>query len=181
MKYSDRLKMNMVSRLSGTDPISAHALSEQVGIPQQTLSRWLREACIANAFPNEDLKGSLATLMSKTPKRPEDWKAEEKLQVVLDAAALSQEELGGFLRSKGLHEAHLKRWRSQMLAGLQKAPSVKKSKGAATENRRLRELERELVRKDKALAETAALLALKKKVREIWGDEDDDIPSKNGP
>ena len=48
--------------------------------------------------------------------------------------------------------------------------SMKKS----PEARRIRELEKELRRKDKALAETAALLVLKKKANAIWGDEDDD-------
>ena len=45
---------------------------------------------------------------------------------------------------------------------------------------RIKELERELRRKDKALAETAALLVLKKKVQAIWGDEDDDTEPKSG-
>ena len=48
------------------------------------------------------------------------------------------------------------------------------------EAQRIRQLERELHRKDKALAEVAALLALKKKVNEIWGDGDDDTTTKSG-
>jgi hypothetical protein len=35
-------------------------------------------------------------------------------------------------------------------------------------------LERELRRKDKALAETAALLTLRKKAQAIWGDGEDE-------
>jgi len=45
--------------------------------------------------------------------------------------------------------------------------------GPSVETQRIQALERELRRKDAALAETAALLVLKKKVRAIWGDADD--------
>jgi len=101
-------------------------------------------------------------------KRPQDWSAEEKLAAVLEAAALTEEELGAFLRSRGLHDAQLQQWRDQMLIGLE-PKAVKRA-----ESKRIHELEKELRRKDKALAETAALLVLKKKAQEIWGDEDDD-------
>jgi hypothetical protein len=39
----------------------------------------------------------------------------------------------------------------------------------------MRDLERELKRKDKALAEAVALLVLSKKARALWGEEDDDM------
>jgi transposase len=67
-----------------------------------------------------------------------------------------------------------------MLHGLAKRVSAPKSKGAAGQTKKIRALEKELRRKDKALAETAALLVLKKKVQQIWGDEDDDTAGKNG-
>ena len=101
-------------------------------------------------------------------KRPQDWSAEEKLAAVLEAASLSEEELGAFLRSRGLHDAQLQQWRDQMIIGLEPKPLKR------AETKRIQELEKELRRKDKALAETAALLVLKKKAKEIWGDEDDD-------
>jgi transposase-like protein len=108
-------------------------------------------------------------------KRPQDWSAEEKLAAVLEAAALSDEDLGAFLRSRGLHEAQLQQWREQMISGLNPSPMQRNKK--APETKRIRELEKELRRKDTALAETAALLVLKKKAQAIWGDEDDDTES----
>lgn len=113
------------------------------------------------------------------PKRPQDWTSEEKLSVVIEAAALSDEELGAFLRRKGIHEAHLKEWRQMVLSGLEKR-SVRSSKKPTVEGRRIKELERELLRKEKALAEAAALLILKKKAQAIWGDGDDSTARKNG-
>jgi len=67
-----------------------------------------------------------------------------------------------------------------MLAGLQKKVSNKKPKGKSKEGNRIHQLEKELLRKDKALAETAALLVLKKKVQAIWGEEDESTPLKRG-
>jgi transposase-like protein len=173
----------MIHRLSGNNAISANALSKEVGVSQTALSTWLRDASVvqpevlqdsANGFLKE-----VSSKMTKTPKRPQDWTPEQKLQAVLEASQLSQEDLGAFLRKNGLHENNLKQWRLEMLAGFQNMASNKKTKGKSTEAKRIRELEKELARKDKALAETAALLVLKKKVQAIWGDEDDGTPPKN--
>ena len=114
-----------------------------------------------------------------TNKSPNDWSPEEKLKTVLEADALSDDQIGEFIRRKGIHETHLQQWRLQMLDGLGKHPK-RKTKTNKAETKQIRQLEKELRRKDKALAETAALLVLKKKVQEIWGDEDENTTGKNG-
>lgn len=113
-------------------------------------------------------------------RRPQDWSPEEKFQVVLEAASMPEEQLGAYLRSKGIHEAQLSQWRSQMLRGLQEKPFSRKEGRKPKEIKEINELKKELTRKDKALAEAAALLILKKKAQAIWGDEDDDTAKKNG-
>lgn len=113
-------------------------------------------------------------------KRPEDWSPEEKLKAVIDAASLDDDQLGAFLRSRGVHETHLQQWRLQMLNGLGRVIVDKKPKRSAADTKRIRSLEKNLERKDKALAETAALLVLKKKALEIWGDEDENTTPRNG-
>ena len=70
-------------------------------------------------------------------------------------------------------------WRQEMLTGLAESKARPSSKPTA-EARRIRELERELARKEKALAEAAALLILKKKAQALWGDEDDTTAPKKG-
>ena len=97
--------------------------------------------------------------------------SEDKLKFVLETASLPDEQIGVFLRSKGLHQTHLEQWRLQMLNGLQNDLPSKKAKKRNSGAKRIRALEKELNRKEKALAETAALLVLKKKVQEIWGDD----------
>lgn len=172
MPYSDMFKRKMIQRMSGPEAISASALAKQVDVPQTTLSKWRRRAGqkAAYVFPNNAHPSTPVNPMK--PRRPEDWPAAEKLKTVLEAQGLGDGELGVFLRQKGLHEAHLERWRQQMIEGLQMKPMEKKPQSHPADLKRIRALEQELRRKDKALAETAALLVLKKKVQEIWGDAD---------
>jgi transposase-like protein len=102
------------------------------------------------------------------------WSAEEKVRVVMAAAAVADEKVGEFLRREGLHEEDLERFveevRSAAIAGL--TPAKKSARG--DEQRRIKDLERELKRKEAALAETAALLVLRKKAGALWGGEGED-------
>ncbi len=181
MQYSDMFKQAMIQKMSGPDPISATALSKQVNVPQSTLSKWLRVAGVEPSYGYPNNSREYTKMVKKNdPKRPNDWSAEDKLKVVMEAASLDDQQLGAFLRLKGLHQTHLEQWRSQMLNGLQNGSAKKRSKQKSGETKRIRALEKELRRKDKALAETAALLVLKKKVQEIWGDEDDPTAGSNG-
>jgi transposase-like protein len=181
MQYPDMFKNAMIQKMTGPDAISASALSKQVDVPQATLSKWLRMAGVGSSynFPNIP-KDFINMANSNNPRRPNDWSAEEKLRVVMEVATLDDEQLGEFLRSKGLHQTHLEQWRLQMLDGLQNGFSKKSAKQKKADAKRIRSLEKEINRKDKALAETAALLVLKKKVQEIWGDEDDPTNGSNG-
>lgn len=162
--------------------MSAGALAEEVGVSQSTLSYWLRQAAVAGSvLSSASTRDSSEVTMKQAPKRPKDWTAEDKLRAVLEAASLTEEEIGAFLRRQGLHETHLRQWRRQMLEGLHGlSPGKAKAAGKSPEAKRIRQLERELTRKEKALAEAAALLVLKKKAQAIWGDEDDDTVGKNG-
>ena len=170
--YSKAFRALMIQKM--TDPVrpSPVSLANDIGVSRSTLYRWASEAdpldlSVSSEPPSfTESKQGLSKM-----KRPQDWSAEEKLDAVLEVASLTEEELGAFLRSRGLHEAQLQQWRDQMLVGLEPKPAKR------VETKRIKDLEKELRRKDKALAETAALLVLKKKAQEIWGDEDDDINS----
>ncbi len=175
-EYTEAFKSKMVQRMSGPRAKTATALAPEVGIPQPTLSRWLRAAqatvAVMSKGPTQVTAPSPET-PAKAPKRPEDWSAEERLRAVAESSRLTEEELGAFLRREGLHEATLRQWRASALEGL--GPQ----RATRSEQKRLQELEKELRRKDKALAEAAALLVLQKKARAIWGDGDDDTEPKN--
>ncbi|KYF76834.1 hypothetical protein BE18_39465 [Sorangium cellulosum] len=145
------------------------ALSAETGVHQTTLSRWLRDA--RSLAPMSDDARRSAPPPSAGARRPEDWTPEQKLRAVTEAAALSERELGEFLRREGLHEAQLAEWRKAALEAL--GGPARPGYGSAP-SRRVRELERQLRRKDKALAEAAAILVLQKKAQAIWGDGGDD-------
>jgi len=178
MEYSKGFKERMVERMSGMDAVSATALSKEVGVPQPTLSKWLRAACPDHPLDFfEPVSGKVTAMPMR---RPQDWSAEEKFQVVLESLSVTDEELGAFLRSKGVHESHIEQWRSQMLNGLHGRASLKEGTKKKRDSKEIRNLRQELARKEKALAEAAALLVLKKKAQAIWGDEDENTPPRNG-
>ncbi len=112
--------------------------------------------------------------MAKQDRRPSDWSIQERYGALLETASLPEEELGRWCREHGVHSHQLDRWGHDAMAGTSGQAGVAKQ----AETRRLREenrtLKKELRRKDKALAETAALLVLKKKAALIWGEPEDD-------
>jgi len=172
--YSDSFKTKLVQKMLLPNARPVSALAREAGLPEGTLYRWKKESILGGVSADRtDDKTSTPT------KPPEQWSAEEKLTLVLEAASIPETELGAFLRRKGLHAAQLAEWRMQALSGLQGRGSRADRKTANVEARRVRDLERELRRKDKALAEAAALLILKKKAQEIWGDGDDDTKPEN--
>ena len=96
--------------------------------------------------------------------------------MVIETAPLNEEELAEYFRQKGLYAEQIVRWREAAAAGAetQRPLSAAERRELQQERKKSRKLAKELRRKDKALAETAALLVLQKKAREIWGDEEDD-------
>jgi transposase-like protein len=171
MIYSDGFKARMVRRMAGAEGISANLLSQEIGIGQPTLSRWLRDARRFDGMSDKKKGGQRSKAKS--------WSTEEKLRVLGEAARLTDEELGQFLRREGVHEATLREWQDAAAAGLASASSTRRNK-KSPEAKRVKELERELLRKEKALAEMAALITLQKKVQAIWGDEGDNTDTRSG-
>lgn len=159
--YSLGFRSRMVQRMAGPEGISATALAKEVGVSQGTLSRWLRK------------RATLGDMTKKKVSMGARRSAEDKLRVVLQAANLSQEELGGFLRREGVHESQLEEWREAAFSAATNAlkDSKRKKSEQTPEARELRELQRELRRKDKALAEAAALLVLQKKLQAYFSED----------
>lgn len=174
MIYTDSFKAKMVQRLSAPNAITAMSLSKEVGVSQSQLSRWLRTARtvgpMAKDRPSE-------RVVQATGARG----AAEKMRIVMAAAALGPEDLGAFLRREGVHEAELQQWRTAVVEAGQSALDGENQRPAARsgEGRRIKELERELRRKDKALAEAAALLVLQKKFHTYLEERDKDTDEEN--
>ena len=160
--YPVELKEHLLERMLGAERRSATSLARETGIGQTTLSRWREKALsVASMTDKTDDPSS-----PRPPRRPQDWTAEERLRAVIDASALADADLGAWLRREGLHEATLAQWREAALRGLSGGGG-----GAAADAKRMKDLERELHRKDKALAEAAALLVLRGKMKALWEEE----------
>jgi transposase len=146
----------------------------EVVVVQPTLSKWLRDAGSLRAVKRRGHDEKAKT----EGRRPDDWTAEEKLEPVLEAKRLSGSELGEFLRRRGLHEEQLRQWQDTSDAAALESLRARKATGKSAEAKRVKELERELRRKDKALAEAAALLVLRKKAEALWRDQDASMEPK---
>ena len=148
----------MVQRLTGKNAVSALQLARETGVRQQNLSRWLQEA------------RSLPIMADKPKPTARQWTVERKAHVLAEASNLDGEALTAYLEREGVKFPEYEQWRIALDEGGASAATTK----------RIRQLERELARKEKALAEAAALLVLKKKVETLYGaDEDDDMKGEN--
>jgi transposase len=110
---------------------------------------------------------------SKSPSskgRRMKWTPEAKLKAVVDTTNLVDTDIGHYLRKEGLYSNQVTDWRSEIIQGLAVKPNYKRDE----RDDKIRVLEREILRKDKALAEASALLILQKKVSLIWGRSDED-------
>ena len=129
------------------------SVCEEVGVSRKTAARWLRLCGTVRAHP--------------TPRGRMTWTAEAKLKAIVETAGLDETELGLYLRREGLYSTQITEWRTEVIAHFETKPKCAKDARDET----IRQLEREILRKDKALAEASALLILQKKVELIWGNK----------
>jgi transposase-like protein len=126
-------------------------VSREVGVSVATLERWRAQALADGAGSGGGQR----------------WTAAARLEAVIATAAMDEASRSAWCRERGLYAAELEAWKRDAIAGLGE-PRAASAVEARQDRRRVKELERELQRKDKALAETAALLVLSKKVAAIF-------------
>ena len=154
---SEEFRQAAVQKLHSRGSRNVEDIARDLGVSTWSLYQWAKRYSAATS-PG----------VKKSERRPQDWSAAEKLQAVIEYEGLAADKRGEFLRRQGLHSEHLASWKKSMQSGLEPAGKLMKGE-RALERRKIQELERELRRKDKALAETTALLVLKKKADLIWG------------
>lgn len=162
--YSEEFREQAVRKMMPPNALSVAQVSRETGVSDVTLYNW------RNRFRQE------GKAVPADPSNPENWSGENKLAVVIETAALNEEELAEYCRQKGLYVEQIVRWREAAAAGAetQRPLSRAERQELQQERKKSRKLAKELRRKDKALAETAALLVLQKKAQAIWGDAEDD-------
>lgn len=162
-RYSEERKAAVMSKLLPPQNRTVAEVAREEGISQVTLYTW-RKRARGQGLP---VPGS--------GKRSEDWSGEAKLAVVVETAGLSEAQLSEYCRAKGLYPEQVKAWWEACLAGASAEAASRQAEQAQgrRDRKRIKELERELRRKDKALAETTALLVLRKKLNALWGEDEE--------
>lgn len=161
MPYSRSVKVGVLKKVLPPEGRNIASVSKETGISEQTIRNWI----------NRQASGSLDEKAGE--KSPRNLSSSEKYQLLMESKKIPKQELGEFLRERGLHSQHLTLW-DQEFAEMVKDNGKKQEKKVRDLQKKVRQLEKELNRKDKALAETAALLVLKKKLDLLMGDQKDD-------
>jgi len=162
-RYSEERRQAVVTNLLPPHNLSPKVIAEQEGISLGTVYKWRKEArAEGRCLPDALGKGA------------DGWSSKDKFNAVLETASMNVQEAAEYCRRRGIYPEQLERWRHdcEQAASLSQSERQREADEAKQQRKRIKALEKELARKNEALAETAALLALRKKARAIWGDED---------
>ena len=160
-RYHDTFKESVLAKILAPNGPRPVELAKELNIPYGTLQTWIKMS------KKQNIK------QMNPPNRPKDKSAEAKLQAVIDTSGKTEAEIGSYCREHGLYANHLEEWKNQFLNG-SAAASIKQHKSDYQQAiNEIKQLKRDLHRKDKALAEVSALLILKKKADLLWGIEED--------
>lgn len=160
-RYSPELKQQIVKKMLPPNSQSVAAISRETGISQPTLYAWKKQL------------RTQGHVVPTTPSPADRWDARTKLATVIRTASMNEAERSTYCREHGLYVEQLDAWKQAFEAMNPLEPAVSKA-DLATMRKKNRKLEKELHRKEKALAEAAALLTLSKKANAIWGIDEDD-------
>lgn len=164
MSYSKKQKASLLKKLLPPYSMSISVLSKESGTPESTLYAWRKASQKAGNFVGGG--------KSKAAK----WVSAAKFAAVLETASKNQAELSAWCRERGIYPEQLEAWRiaCEQANGLDAKRDKKSEQQHKVDKQKISALERELIRKEKALAETAALLVLTKKAEAIWGEPKDE-------
>ncbi len=162
MGYPIQLKEAVLKKvLQGNKP--QHEIAKAFGVGKSTIGKWLRE-----------YKQNGSINLNSKEKRPKDWTAAERMSALIETGGMSVEDRTAWCRKKGLFIHNLDQWKKDAISAISSDSTRKQSEEVKNLKQENKSLKKDLSRKEKALAETAALLVLKKKVQEIWGEPEDD-------
>jgi len=151
-KYSAEFKASIIAKLLPPHNVSVPDMVKETGISKNTLYTW------RSKYRNR--QSDLATNLNQ---QAGSLSNEEKLAIVIETAILSEVELGEYCRRKGFYPEQIVGWKNAFAQGFPASISKAEREQLREQITTIKRLEKELHRKDKALAETAALLVLQKK------------------
>lgn len=163
-RYSDEMKESILKRMMPPNNEAISKLSDETGITEATLYKWRKDARAAGkATPGDG-------------QRAEQWNSEDKFLIVMETFAMNGAELAEYCRKKGLYKEQIEAWRDTCLNanGREFNETKQLNQELKEEKKKAKILEKDLRKKEKALAEAAAILLLRKKAQAIWGDQEDE-------
>jgi transposase-like protein len=168
-KFNRSFKIQAVEKaLSRPDGRTLLEVADSLQVSLSSLNKWIVQSK-ERAFEPEIEVG----LMSHSKeKRPQDWNLEERFQIIMKCHGLDESEASAIYREQGIHLHNLTLWKKDFTSSKQSLSPAEKAEFKALKNEN-KSLKKEVHRKDKALAETAALLVLQKKANAIWGSDED--------
>ena len=160
--YSPAFKADLLAKLLPPNNVSVPELAQETGVPKDTLYCWRAKARAEDQGPS-----------GYGPEHRQEWSSKARFTAVLETAAMNAEQTAAYCRRRGLYPEQLAAWRQdcEQAGHLSQQAHRREAEQAKAQRVRIHALERELQRKNAALAETAALLTLSKKAQAIWGDE----------
>ena len=163
MGYSLERKGAVLKRMLPPNTIAIRQVSQAEWISEVTLHKWRAEA-----------RGK-GQLLPDANAGPEGRSPHDKFAAVLETAALNEADLAEYCRKRGFYPAQIaaRRVACEQANDWDRASTARFGQATKNEKKRIKDLERELARKDRALAKTAALLVLRKKASAIWGGDED--------
>jgi transposase len=163
LAYSTERRAAVLKKLEPPNAVAVRQLAKDEGISEATLHIWRRDA------------RSKGRLLPDADAGPEDWTSRDKFAAVVETAALNEADLAAYCRKRGLYTEQIQAWRTacEQANDWERASSQRLGQATKDEKKRIKALERDLARKEKALAEAAALLVLRKNAAAIWGDGED--------
>jgi len=174
-KFNQSFKIQAVEKaLSRSDVTGLREVADSLGVAPSTLHKWIKLSKDQKLEPfSNDQNLSLGQMIKE--KRPQDWSLDEKLQIIITCGSLDENAISELCRQQGIYPHHLKQWKCDISSGEQPKNQVKNNVEIRNYKQEIKALKKELNRKEKALAEIAALLVLQKKVHAIWGNEEDNL------
>jgi len=163
LAYSMERRAAVLKKLEPPHAVSLRQLAKDEGISEATLHSWHRDA------------RSKGQLLPDADAGPEAWTSRDKFAAVLETAAMNEADLAAYCRQRGVYAEQIQGWRTacEQANDWERASTQRLGQATKEEKKRIQALERDLARKEKALAEAAALLVLRKNAAAIWGDGED--------
>ena len=164
MRYTPEFKETVLKRLLPPNNESIHKVSRSTHVSYQTLYNWLQKARIQKA-------------LHELPEDPCDTlSSSDKFRIVVETLTMSEAELSAYSREHGLYVGQIRDWREtcQSANDTFKSRSDQLRQELKATQKELSDVRKDLRKKEKALAETAALLVLRKKADAIWGESGED-------